>query len=76
MDFWIAGGLAAHRTEDDTDGTQARDRSNTKIQYVPRRPKNVAFAHTPSEGVGQGHLHVPSEHGADDQSNWPSTSGR
>lgn len=72
----FAGRLDPHRPEDDTDGAQARDRSDTEIQHVPRRPKNVVFEHKQREGVGQRHLHVPSEHGSDDQPDRLPASGR
>lgn len=72
----FSGRLDPYRSEDDTDGAQARDRPNTEIQHVSRRTKNVVVEHKRREGVGQRHLHVPSEHGSDDQSDRLPASGR
>lgn len=68
--------MDSHRPENDTGRAQTRDRPDTAVQHVARRPEDVAAEHKRRAGVGQGHLHVPGEHRPDDQSDRLPAGGR
>lgn len=64
----VAGCVAARGHADHSDDTHARDIEKQEGRSHPQRPQDLVPAHPRAPGDGQRVVHVPNQHGPDEES--------